>query len=77
MMSKAKPKTDQSKAVFRDGEPTNLPAAALDALEWLEWLHRYSDGIRVFSQKDSRQRLKGAIRNLKKHLEPFLPEECE
>jgi hypothetical protein len=68
---------DNQKARFNRGVPTNLPAAALDALEWLEWLHRYSDGIRVFSQKDSRQRLKGAIRNLKKHLEPFLPEEYE
>jgi hypothetical protein len=26
------------KALFRDGLPADLPAAALDALEWLDWL---------------------------------------
>lgn len=61
------------KAAFHNGEPANLPAAAMDALEWCEWLHKYADKHLVFSQSDSMTRLAAAIDELKKQLEPHLP----
>lgn len=64
-------------ALFINGKPANLPAAALDALEWLQWLHKYADKHLVFSQPDSQKRLTSAIRGLKKELKPHLPERYE
>lgn len=61
------------KATFHNGEPTNLPAAAMDALEWCEWLHKYADKHLVFSQPDSMLRLAAAIEALKVELKPYLP----
>lgn len=61
------------KATFHNGEPTNLPAAAMDALEWCEWLHKYAEKRLVFSQPDSMTRLAAAIEALKMELKPHLP----
>lgn len=65
------------KAQFKDGEPTNLPAAALDALEWLEWLRGHSERTQyVFRHDtDSQERLARAVATLRERLEPYLPEQ--
>lgn len=60
--------------LWKEGEPTCLPAAALDALEWLEWLHDYSGRARVFSRYDSRGRLLSAIGALRKELQQQVPD---
>jgi hypothetical protein len=69
------------KALFNKGEPTNLPAAALDALEWLEWLYKYAgESRRVFAPRthdESMQRLGRAVRALKEKLKPHLPHQHE
>jgi hypothetical protein len=66
---------ENEKATFKNGVPVNLPAAALDALEWLEWLRQYAEKHLVFSQPDSQKRLEKATRTLRKHLKPHLPHE--
>lgn len=64
-------------AKFIDGEPANLAAATMDALEWLWWFKRYSDNRRIFSQPDSSEKLAKTIISLQEYLEPYLPEEYE
>lgn len=67
----------KAKAKFIDGDPANLPAAAMDALEWLLWFQKYSARHPIFSLSDSKERLAGAIQNLERQLEPHLPEEYQ
>jgi hypothetical protein len=58
--------------------PTNLPAAALDALEWLEWFERFIEANKqkhVQPVAEYEKRLQRAKRALKKHLKPHLPHE--
>lgn len=69
--------SENQKALFKNGVPANLPAAALDALEWLQWLEGYAKRALVFSQPDTMQRLSRAIQALKKELKPHLPEQHE
>lgn len=55
---------------WRDGLPQNLPAAALDGLEWLRFLLTLMESKqrRLFSD-DSRAKVKRTIQELEKHLE--------
>lgn len=50
---------------FLDGYPQNLAAAALDALEWLQWLDNRSP---VSGWETNRARLKGCIEELKTYI---------
>jgi hypothetical protein len=56
------------KARYVDGIPTNLPAAAYDALEWLAWIDR--KGI---ARGENAGRLQEALRVLREQLDPCLP----
>lgn len=52
-----------------DGEPADLQAAALDALEWLELIKRLNDAGRwKFSERDSRKKLDRCIALLREHI---------
>jgi hypothetical protein len=65
-------------ARFIDGEPANLPAAALDALEWLEWLRKHlAQQHHSATYDELRRRLALATDCLREHLVPCLPETYE
>jgi hypothetical protein len=66
------------KARFIEGEPANLPAAALDALEWLEWLRKHlAQNHAGVVYDEHRRRLALATDCLREHLAPCLPETYE
>lgn len=57
--------------IFTDGEPANLEAAALDALEWLQWLEILMNDNRFFHGRGwarNHVRLRAAIKALTAHL---------
>lgn len=57
---------------YLDGEPTNLEAAALDALDWLQFWQKYLNESLSFRPAHAlRRRIEAAI----KALETFLPDE--
>ena len=51
--------------VYVDGQPGNLPAAAWDALAWLEWMPKPST-------PSLREKLERTITGLRMYLEPHL-----
>lgn len=60
-----------SNPTYRDGEPANLEAAALDALEWLRWFKPELGSQMIHDPdvlKEWQQRLDAAIASLDKHL---------
>lgn len=64
----------QPKALFIGGEPANLPAAALDALEWLELiLSAQKRGKDLVMDKANQARLTRCVDTLKGSLAPHLP----
>lgn len=58
-----------SKPIYLDGQPDNLEAAALDALDWLRYVQQRQDAYEFSA--DNLRRLVGAIGAL----ERFLPGE--
>lgn len=66
------------KAIFKNGYPQNLPAAALDSLEWLEWLERaISSGKIANNPPDTLSRLRRAVSFLSGFVGECLPEVYE
>jgi hypothetical protein len=63
------------RAVYHDGEPQNLAAAAYDSLEWLRWLQNHMTRPCLLGQEfnEERRRLRLAIESLEKELKPCLP----
>ena len=60
-----------SQPEFLDGEPVNLEAAALDAVEWLRfWREFLNHNLLAQSWNGQRRRMSRAIRRL----ESYLPE---
>lgn len=54
---------------FMDGKPINLEAAALDALEWLEFWRGYLNYNHLGQEwNESRRRMSGAIEALEYYL---------
>ena len=66
------------KALFINGYPANLPAASLDALEWLlAFKEIMRERFTEDKYLEARDRLQRAIDALKQELKPHLPEEYE
>lgn len=66
------------KAIFRAGKPVNLPAAALDALEWLIAFKQFMrENYREAKYHEARVRLERAITALTDQLKPHVPERYE
>lgn len=65
-------KDKMGKPRYLDGEPTNLEAAALDALDWLRFWQKYLNEALSFRPAHAlRRRVDAAI----KALETFLPDQ--
>lgn len=53
---------------FLDGYPQNLAAAALDALEWFQWLDNRLGKMRLPGWEENQVRLRGCIKELKTYI---------
>ena len=61
-------------ALYVDGLPANLEAAANDALTWLEWFVKQDRKDACRLSGDNRQKLHAAIANLQQYLPKVEPE---